>query len=78
VLLNETVQIKLILNTKYNNYYHNVNNTLNSTETCHTFILVTCFRTYIYSRVIGLQMGNFGFDPLLLACMDITVNLMLS
>ena len=78
VRLRETVQIKLILNREYNNYYQNVNNTLNSTETCHTCVLVTCFRTYISVCVIGLQMENFGFEPLLLACMDKTVNLILS
>jgi len=44
---------------------------------CHTCVLVTCVRTYIYSRVIGLQIRNIQIQPFLLACMDKTVNLML-
>jgi len=38
-----------------------------TTDCCHTFVLVNCIETYIYRRLIGLQMGKCGIQPLLLA-----------
>ena len=66
VRLHETVQNRPIFIKEYNNY-QNVNNTLHSTEYCHTCVLVTCFLTYIYNRRIGLQIKNNRIQPLLLA-----------
>jgi hypothetical protein len=49
-----------------------------TTDCCHTCVLLTCIRTYIYRTLIGISMSNRLIQALLFSPTDKTLKLTLS